>query len=382
MKKLLIAVDTYFPKKDGVVRFLENIVPRLEKYYFITIVAPDFNGREKFFDRKNVNEIVFPVEKKKSFAGYNPVKKTKNIRKIIKREVRNCDIVFSQDIAYIGRLAIKYGKELRKPVVSYVHQISWEQVRGIFAKKPLQGWFASSFVKFVAKRIYRKCSLLFVPSKTTAEQLKKEGVRKEKIIISLGIDLEKFSPPESKPAAKIGIKIDPRKSIIGYCGRISKEKDLLTLKDVFLAIKEKFPDSVLLIVGGGAGEDAEILKKTEDVIVTGFVKDVTPYLKAMDIFVLPSLTETTSLATMEAMACGVPVITTPVGRLAEYVHNNVNGYLFPPGRKDILAKRISELLSNSEKRNFMGRNARKSISQFSWDITVQKMVGVFENLTR
>lgn len=361
MKKIVIAVDTYFPKKDGVMRFLENIVPRLAKHFFITILAPDFDHNKKFFNTQNVNEIIFPIDKEREFAGYNYVKETKSMRDVVRREVRNSDIIFSQDLAYIGRLAIKYAKQQEKPIVSYVHQITWEQVRGIFAEHLLKRWFFSNFVKWSAKRIYRKCSLLFVPSRTTAEQLKHEGIGTGKAIIPLGVDLEKFSPPSSKAVAKMDIKIDSRKNVIGYCGRISSEKGLGTLREAFLKVKNNYPDAVLLIVGGGLGEDAEKLKITQDAIITGFVKDVTPYIRAMDIFVLPSLTETTSLATLEAMSCGVPVIATPVGRVVEYVENNLNGYIFPAGNEVILAKRIESLLANQEKRLVMGKCPKNSV---------------------
>lgn len=382
MKKIVIAVDTYYPKKDGVVRFLENIVPLLAKKYFITILAPNFNGASKFFESRNVNEIFFPVDKKKIVASYNPVIKTKKMKKIIEREIRNSDLVFSQDIALIGRLSIKYAKKLKKPVISYVHQIIWDQAKEIFSGNRIKAVFFENLIKFYAKKFYRQCSLLFVPSRTTAEYLSREGIKNDKAVIHLGVDIEKFAPPKNKSSAKINVKIDPGKNVIGYCGRISKEKDLLTLRQAFLFVKEKFPNTILLIVGDGSGEDAEKLKKTQDVIITGFVKDVTPYLKAMDIFVLPSLTETTSLATLEAMSTEIPVITTPVGRLAEYVQNSVNGYVFPPGNADYLSKKIETLLSEPKKKLFMGKNARDYVKQFSWDFTVKRMVEMIENLIR
>jgi len=382
MKKLLIAVDTYYPKKDGVVRFLENVVPRLAKKYFITILAPNFNSGSKFFESSNVNEILFPLDRKRVVANYSPVLNTKKMKSIMIREIRNSDIVFSQDIALLGRLAIKYGKRMGKPVISYVHQITWDQIREIFSENPLKAFFWGSLIKYASRHLYRKCSLLFVPSRTTAEQLKKEGIKNEKAVIHLGVDLEKFCPPKSKAAAKIEVKIPPTKFVIGYSGRISEEKGLSTLRNAFVEIKEKFPDAVLLIVGDGSGEDAEKLKKTQGAIVTGFVKDVSKYVKAMDLFVLPSLTETTSLSTMEALASGVPAITTPVGRLSEYIQNNVNGYLFQPKKEDVLKKRIITLMTEPAKLSAMGRKARQSMLDFSWDITVQKMVELFQNLTR
>ena len=67
MKTILIAVDTFYPKKDGVVRFLENVVPGLAKNHKIKIIAPKFNGG--VFENKNVETIKLPVSQKREFAG-------------------------------------------------------------------------------------------------------------------------------------------------------------------------------------------------------------------------------------------------------------------------------------------------------------------------
>ncbi len=379
MRKIVIAADTYFPKKDGVTSFLRNVVPRLAKHYFVTLLVPDFDGKGKFFDIKNINEIRFPIDKKRSFGGYNFIKKTKKLHRIMKREIRNCDLVFSQDIAYIGRKAVKYARDCKKPSVSYVHQITWDQLASMMGDR-FSEWFWKAVAKIFAKGVYRKSSMLCVPSRKTAWELKRVGVDKEKAIIHLGVDLEKFKPPKNKSSAKVNIKISPEKNVIGYAGRVSREKNLSTLRQAFLAVKEKYPDAVLLIAGGGSEEEIKELKNTEDTIITGFVKDVSPYLRAMDIFVLPSLTETTSLVTMEAMACSVPVITTNVGRLPEYVRHNINGYLFRPRDAEALKKYLEKLLSDPRRRMNMAYNARKDISNFSWDSTVQGLTKVFEGL--
>ena len=381
MRKIIIAVDTYFPKKDGVVRFLENIIPLLAKDFFITILAPDFDSNGRFINTKNVNEILFPIDKRKSFAGYSAVKKTKKLDSVVRREIRNCDIVFSQDIAYLGRLSVKYGKDFRKPVTAYIHQIAWEQIEGILADKPLRKWFWRWIAKRISRKIYNSCSLLLVPSKKTAVSLKNEGITKEKAIIRLGVDTEKFSPPDNKSAAKIKVNIKPDKLVIGYCGRISEEKDLITLKNAFVKVKERFPNAMLLLVGDGTEEYVRKIKEdSKDIRITGFTTNVSGYLKAMDIFVLPSLTETTSLATLEAMASGIPAITTSVGRLQEYIEHGVNGYLFQKSNEEVLAQRIETLAEDEKKRELFGKNARETITKFSWNLPVQQMKELFEKL--
>jgi len=105
-----------------------------------------------------------------------------------------------------------------------------------------------------------------------------------------------------------------------------------------------------------------------------------PYLQAMDIFVMPSLTETTSLATLEALACGIPVITTKVGFLPEYVIKNYNGLYFPRGNAFNLKIQLKKMIHRSNLRKTMGQNARKIIEEFSWDKTAEKIKKIIEKI--
>ena len=113
--------------------------------------------------------------------------------------------------------------------------------------------------------------------------------------------------------------------------------------------------------------------------MTGQKDNVIPYLQAMDMFVMPSLTETSSLATMEAMSCGIPPITTPVGYVKEYVIDRENGMIFPFKNSLVLSMKIEILLKDEEYRLYLGRKARETIEkQFNWDKTVEGIKKVLE----
>jgi glycosyltransferase involved in cell wall biosynthesis len=116
--------------------------------------------------------------------------------------------------------------------------------------------------------------------------------------------------------------------------------------------------------------------------LVGATDNVVPYLQAMDVFVLPSLTETSSLATMEAMACGLPVIATPVGAIKDYIENGVNGFLFPRRDVDALAGKLDALLKSPKARDAVGKAARETIAQrHTWEQVAQKIVFVLHELT-
>ncbi len=259
-----------------------------------------------------------------------------------------------------------------------MHQITWEHLADILAKGPKIKNAIFALSRVLARRLYNKCDLLMVPSKKVLEIFEKNKIRAKKEIVTLGVDTKKFSPPENKNKAQLNIGIIPNKFVIGYVGRLSKEKDVRTLHRAFVSLKDKYKNIVLLIVGGGKRSEERALK-TNDVIVTGMVKDVANYFRAMDLFVLPSLTETTSLATMEAMACGVPVIVTPVGALPDYVEKGKNGYFFPCGDIESLKRRIEELMIDNKRRIVLGANARKKMLHYRWEDVVNKIINLLSN---
>jgi len=113
--------------------------------------------------------------------------------------------------------------------------------------------------------LYNKCSTLLVPYKELADELSEKGVDSQKIIVPLGLDVNKFNPSDDKFISKRDIGFSPKDKVIGYCGRISKEKDLVTLKKSYMRLKGDYPEIKLLIVGSGPEEEMNKLKRIPDV---------------------------------------------------------------------------------------------------------------------
>ena len=126
--------------------------------------------------------------------------------------------------------------------------------------------------------------------------------------------------------------------------------------------------------GDGPEKQTRELKQLKNCKVTGFVYNVQDNLKAMDVFVMPSLTETTSLATLEAMSTGLPVIATRVGFIKSYIIKNHNGLFFPRNSAGMLSVKISKLLKDREYRERLGQNARKTVAYgFSWERSINRI---------
>ncbi|NIA03931.1 MAG: glycosyltransferase, partial [Nitrospiraceae bacterium] len=333
MKKLFVCTDSFVPRWDGISRFLIELLPYLSKFFEVTVIAPNFAENELYsdygeafdFSKYGVNVIRIPIGKK-VIDGY-PVPRFKFIR--IFHEISKADLVFTQTIGPIGMSSIIASAILKIPVIHYVHSVDWDlfmrAVKGVKLKK----LFVRDLTKMVALFLFHFVSLMLVPSDEVAELLSKERVRKLKVIVPLGIHTEKFVPPVMKYKGKKKVGFDPDAFIIGYCGRLSFEKNLMVLYRAFKRLKRKYPGKVkLLVVGSGVVEINNKFKADNDVYFVGQKNDVIPYYQSMDVFVMPSLLETTSLVVLEAMSCGVPVISTKVGFAGRYFDEGKNGFLF------------------------------------------------------
>ncbi len=363
--KLLIVADTYYPKVDGTLKFIEEFLKRAQDSFEVSLLVPDYGVKKG----KNVTYIA--VSKIWKVSGYSNLRLSwKNFRKI-KNAVKEADIVFVQGPAMISYLSIYYAHKYGKKTLFYTHTISWELFEKFFPamlKKPFY-----SIIKKMSIALYNRCDEILVPYHELKENLQNEGVDTEITVARLGVDIDVFSPAADRRLSKKKLHMDPDKKVIGYVGRISKEKNTHLLLEAFKKLENQ-ENLFLLMVGDGPKSQTKEFKETKNCKVTGFVHTVQDYLKAMDVFIMPSLTETTSLATLEAMSSGLPVITTSVGFIKSYVIKNHNGIFFPRNSSSMLAVKISKLLKDRELRTTLGQNARKTVAYgFSWERSINRI---------
>jgi len=154
--------------------------------------------------------------------------------------------------------------------------------------------------------------------------------------------------------------------IIGYVGRLSKEKGIEYLLKAGEILKQQGRHIKIIIIGDG--QEREFLEcislqsgLKENVIFAGFLIDVERWLPAIDVFVLPSLTEGTPLALLEAMLCGIPVVASKVGGVPDIVKSGMNGILVQPGSAQEIADAISLLYDDKDVRLKFGKEAQATV---------------------
>ena len=371
-KNLLIATDNFLPRWDGIASFLNELVPRIEKDYNITLIAPDFGDHKKKVTYKS-KVIKFKLFKLRMGDYYPAIVK----KKVLAKEIKKADVIFLQSLGPIGLWTTLFAKRFKKPAIRYNHSNEWELFPNSLGKRLLKTPI-NLLSKFLGRILYNMYKVVIVSSIEQVELLNLMGIRCEKKVVHLGVDVNHYKP--SKIAlAKHELGIDPRKFVIGYAGRLGHEKDLKTLYRAFLRMTKKYDDVLLLIAGGGHPELERLFSNKSNVIFTGPKDDLSLYYQAMDVYVLPSLTETTSLTTMEAMATATPVVVTPVGFMKEYINDGVNGMLFPKKNSYALYSKLQHLKENHEDRVKLGRNGRETIKEhYDWDKTAENIKKIID----
>jgi GalNAc-alpha-(1->4)-GalNAc-alpha-(1->3)-diNAcBac-PP-undecaprenol alpha-1,4-N-acetyl-D-galactosaminyltransferase len=176
----------------------------------------------------------------------------------------------------------------------------------------------------------------------------------------------------------VSIQLDPNQKQVVAMGRLTPQKGFDLLLKAFSMINTKFFDWQLIILGEGEQRNqleqlAQELEIEQQVMMPGLVSNPFPILKQCDLFVLSSRYEGFGNVIIEAMACGLPVISTdcPSGP-GEIIISGDNGILVPNQEIDSLAKAMADLMSNPERRQKLSKNAHLALSKFELDVIVNQ----------
>jgi glycosyltransferase involved in cell wall biosynthesis len=201
-------------------------------------------------------------------------------------------------------------------------------------------------------------------SRQIDEELEEAGVPAAKVFaLPNTVDTETFSPaaPETHAALRLKLGLPAHVPIVVYIGRLVEIKGL----DVLLQAWASMPVEAHLVIVGD-GPHAEALRQQaapygDRIIFTGIQHNTADYLRASDIWTLPSYGEGLSVSLLEAMACALPVVTTPVGEIPYVIQHEQNGLLVPPGDAHALAAALRFVIEHPAEAQAMGQRARETV---------------------
>jgi glycosyltransferase involved in cell wall biosynthesis len=209
-------------------------------------------------------------------------------------------------------------------------------------------------------------------------------------VIHSGVDLHRFSKGAKQRAKKRKeLGISPYSLLVGYVGWLIPIKGVTYLVSAMAKVAEKYPKSLLVLVGKGDDKGEEEIKLKEQaeragledkVHFLGWRSDVDEIMGCFDIFVLPSLNEGMGRVLVEAMAAGLPIVASRVGGIPDLVKHGKNGLLVPPADASALENDISVLLEDKEKRKRMGEAGKKMCGPYSAEAMVEQIDDLYTEL--
>ena len=182
--------------------------------------------------------------------------------------------------------------------------------------------------------------------------------------------------------------LSQRHSLLGYIGRLDPEKGILNLLEAIPRVLEKDDDITFLIGGEGPlrPKVEECLKQAKPNSRASFVgwiahDDMPKYLNKLKLFILPSYTEGISNIMLEAMACGTPVLATPVGAIPDIIKDGETGFIMEDNSPECLAANIIRALNHPELEQIADNGRTLVEKEFTYDKTVERYRKVLHSLT-
>jgi 1,2-diacylglycerol 3-alpha-glucosyltransferase len=365
--KILIASDTYPPDVNGAAYFSYRLATALAlRGHEISVICPSRGLRAQtslqdgvtVFGVQSLPLLLYP-----EFRFAPPFLVKNSIRNFLRAS--RPEVVHIQNHFLLSNAVCEVARELGIPVMGTNHMVPENVAHHLRlppeAEEKVRGYLWSRFVQ-----IYNQLYFVTAPTVTAASHSQRPGLGKEVIPISCGIDLRRFSPgnDDSKLKQKYGL---PARLTLLYVGRLDREKRIDVILRAMPAIVERV-DAQLVVAGPGKmRRDLEVLvdnlRIKDRVTFLGYLpdEDLPRIYRVADVFVIAGVAELQSIATMEAMASGLPVIAVNAMALPELVHHGENGFLFPEDDAEALAAAAVRILSDELLRNQMANRSLEII---------------------
>ena len=270
---------------------------------------------------------------------------------------------------YRKAVIIEIASLAKIPVVNHVHGADFDE---FYRKK-------SQKKKKTIEKIYNKCIKTIALSEEWKKNLAEIGITMD-AKGTLSIDSKTLEAADVDKLQKIFCDKD------SFAARVSDKCE--TIKSCANSTIRKIPDARFIL--GGSGEIEKVKQKLstkykDNVVFPGWIRNEQKkqYLREADIFLLPSYNEGMPMAILDAMGCGLPIVSTDVGGIPKIVRQGVNGYLYKPGDSKNMACAIIEYLTNDEKRVKAGQESVDIIRKsYSLQQNIDKLEKIYSEVAR
>jgi len=323
------------------------------RVYSPTVAEPAFPATGDLVD---VPAIPIPGRSEYRF----PLWLTSSVRRDLEQFAPNVVHVSSPDI--VGHRAVTWARKNKVAVVASVHTrfdtyLSYYHLQAL---EPL--------AREVMRRFYHRCEVVLAPAQSTAAILRAQRMNRDIQTWTRGIDREQFNPEQRDMAWRRSIGIADDEMAIAFLGRIVMEKGLDVFADAIHAFATFGLKHRVLVIGEGPAR-AWFAEQLPDAIFTGQLTgtDLSRALASADLFLNPSMTEAFGNVTLEAMACGLPVIAADSTGATNLVRYGVTGMLVDGEDPDEFAEALATYARDPDLRRRHGEAGLAVARTMDWD---------------
>ncbi len=297
------------------------------------------------------------------------------VRRDLKRFAPNVVHVSSPDT--VGHRAVSWARTRKLPILASVHtrfETYFRYYNMSFLEPVVEAWL---------RTLYRKCDALVAPSESMAQVLRQQRMNYDIDIWSRGVDRDIFDPSRRDLQWRQSHAIADDMPVIGFLGRLVMEKGLDVFSDTIDQLKRRNVRHRVLVIGEGPARGWFESRLPEAAFV-GFQggADLARAVASMDMLFNPSVTETFGNVTLEAMACGLPVVAAKATGSQSLVEDNRSGRLIAPGAIAQYAEALRAYCENPALRMEHGKAGEQRSLDYSWDAINQTVADTYLRLIR
>jgi phosphatidylinositol alpha 1,6-mannosyltransferase len=301
----------------------------------------------------------------------------------LSRRVRRDLAEFAPNIVHVSspdpsaHRAVSWARRQGLPVLASVHT-RFET----YPRYYNMAWIEPALTA-ILRRLYRRCDALVAPSESFAQVLRDQRMNYDISIWSRGVDRDIFSPGRRDMAWRAAHGLGPDDVVIGFLSRLVMEKGLDVFSDAIDQLRRKGVAHKVLVVGDGPAREW-FEGRLPDGVFTGFLggADLARAVASMDMLFFPSVTETFGNVTLEAMACGLPVVAAQATGSESLVSDHVSGRLIRPGAVHQYAEALAAYVNDPALRAAHGAAGEARSHEFSWDRINQTVADTYLRLIR